>query len=77
MLYEANPISFIVEQAGGKSTTGRKRILDILPDDIHQRVPVILGSRLEVNLIELYHSEFDSQLKQDSVTSLTWQPFAT
>ncbi len=74
LLYEANPISFIVEQAGGKSSTGRKRILDILPNDIHQRVPVILGSRLEVSLIELYHSEFDSQLAQDSALSLTRQP---
>jgi fructose-1,6-bisphosphatase len=74
LLYEANPISFIVEQAGGKSSTGRKRILDILPNDIHQRVPVIMGSRLEVSLIELYHSEFDSQLAQDSASSLTWQP---
>ena len=60
LLYEANPMSFIVEQAGGKSSTGRKRILDIQPDEIHQRVPVIMGSRLEVSLIELYHSEFDS-----------------
>ena len=60
LLYEANPMSFIVEQAGGKSSTGRKRILDIKPDEIHQRVPVIMGSRLEVSLIELYHSEFDS-----------------
>jgi fructose-1,6-bisphosphatase I / sedoheptulose-1,7-bisphosphatase len=47
LLYEVSPISFIVEQAGGKSSTGRKRILDIQPDDIHQRVPVILGSRLK------------------------------
>jgi fructose-1,6-bisphosphatase I / sedoheptulose-1,7-bisphosphatase len=77
LLYEANPISFIVEQAGGKSSTGRKRILDIQPDDIHQRVPVILGSRLEVSLIELYHSEFDSQLSQESASSLTWQALAS
>jgi fructose-1,6-bisphosphatase I / sedoheptulose-1,7-bisphosphatase len=77
LLYEANPISFIVEQAGGKSSTGRKRILDIQPDDIHQRVPVIMGSRLEVSLIELYHSEFDSQLAQDNLSSLTWQSLAT
>jgi fructose-1,6-bisphosphatase I / sedoheptulose-1,7-bisphosphatase len=76
LLYEANPISFIVEQAGGKSSTGRKRILDIQPDDIHQRVSVILGSRIEVNLIELYHSEFDAQLAQDGASSLTWQALA-
>ena len=71
LLYEANPISFIVEQAGGKSSTGRKRILEIQPGDIHQRIPVIMGSHLEVSLIELYHSEFDSQQAQDSVSSLT------
>jgi fructose-1,6-bisphosphatase len=69
LLYEANPMSFIVEQAGGKSSTGRKKILDIKPDEIHQRVPVIMGSRLEVSLIELYHSEFDStqQKEKDSI----------
>jgi fructose-1,6-bisphosphatase I / sedoheptulose-1,7-bisphosphatase len=77
LLYEANPISFIVEQAGGKSSTGRQRILDIQPDDIHQRVPVILGSRLEVNLIELYHREFDSQLAEDSASTWTWQALTT
>lgn len=71
LLYEANPISFIVEQAGGKSSTGRKRILEIQPGDIHQRIPVIMGSHLEVSLIELYHSEFDSQQAQDGVSSLT------
>jgi fructose-1,6-bisphosphatase I / sedoheptulose-1,7-bisphosphatase len=77
LLYEANPISFIVEQAGGKSSTGRQRILDIQPDEIHQRVPVILGSRLEVNLIELYHREFDSQLAEDSASTWTWQALTT
>lgn len=77
LLYEANPISFIVEQAGGKSTTGRKRILDIQPEHIHQRVPVIMGSRLEINLIELYHSEFDSEFALDSASSLAWQALAT
>jgi fructose-1,6-bisphosphatase len=60
LLYEANPMSFIVEQAGGKSSTGRMRILDIQPHEIHQRVPVIMGSQLEVSLIDLYHSEFDA-----------------
>lgn len=60
LLYEANPMSFIVEQAGGKGSTGRQRLLELLPTEIHQRVPVILGSRLEVSLIELYHKEFDT-----------------
>lgn len=60
LLYEANPMSFIVEQAGGKSSTGRMRILDIQPHAIHQRVPVIMGSYEEVSLIDAYHSEFDA-----------------
>ncbi len=55
LMYEANPMSFIVEQAGGLSSTGRERIMDIAPDDIHQRVPVILGSRNEVERIVSYH----------------------
>ena len=48
LLYEANPMSFIVEQAGGMAITESGRILDEVPQDLHQRVPVILGSRWEV-----------------------------
>ncbi len=55
IMYEANPMSFIVEQAGGASSTGYERILDIRPDDLHQRVPVILGSRHEVEQVIAYH----------------------
>ncbi len=55
LMYEANPMSFIVEQAGGMSSTGRERIMDILPSDIHQRVPVILGSKHEVQRVVSYH----------------------
>ncbi|MGH8541815.1 MAG: class 1 fructose-bisphosphatase [Stenotrophobium sp.] len=55
LLYEANPMSFIVEQAGGASTTGRERILDIQPHKLHQRVPVILGSKNEVERVTAYH----------------------
>jgi fructose-1,6-bisphosphatase I len=51
LLYEANPMSFIVEQAGGASSTGYARILDIPPEGLHQRVPVILGSKHEVETI--------------------------
>ena len=57
LMYEANPMSFIVEQAGGASTTGRVRIMDIQPDGLHQRVPVILGSKNEVELVTGYHQE--------------------
>ena len=55
LLYEANPMSFIVEQAGGAATTGRERILDIVPHKLHQRVPVILGSKNEVDRVTSYH----------------------
>jgi len=57
LMYEANPMSFIVEQAGGASTTGRERIMDIQPSQLHQRVPVVLGSKNEVELITSYHNE--------------------
>ena len=57
LLYEANPMSFIVEQAGGVSSTGYERIMDIKPTSLHQRVPVILGSKNEVERIVRYHKE--------------------
>ncbi|MCK5122495.1 MAG: class 1 fructose-bisphosphatase, partial [Methylococcales bacterium] len=60
LMYEANPIGFIVEQAGGLCSTGRDRIMDIDPKEIHQRVPVILGAKNEVNRIISYHQEYDS-----------------
>jgi fructose-1,6-bisphosphatase I len=55
LMYEANPMSFIVEQAGGASTTGSQRILEIQPSGIHQRVPVMMGCRSEVERIVSYH----------------------
>jgi fructose-1,6-bisphosphatase I/sedoheptulose-1,7-bisphosphatase/fructose-1,6-bisphosphatase I len=60
LMYEANPMSFVVEQAGGIGSTGRQRILDIQPEEIHQRVPVIIGSRNEVDRIERYHQEYEN-----------------
>jgi fructose-1,6-bisphosphatase I len=56
LMYEANPMAFLIEQAGGKATTGRQRILDIAPEKLHQRVPVILGSRNEVDRVTAYHA---------------------
>ena len=55
LMYEANPMSFIVEQAGGATSTGRERIMEIQPSDLHQRVPVILGSKNEVERVVSYH----------------------
>jgi len=52
LIYEANPIALIVEQAGGAASTGRERILDIAPKSLHQRVPVLVGSRAEVDYVD-------------------------
>jgi len=57
LLYEANPIAFLVEQAGGRATTGNEQLLAVEPQALHQRVPLILGSRNEVERIERYHVE--------------------
>lgn len=55
LLYEANPMSFLVEQAGGAATNGLQRIMDIVPAKLHERVAVILGSREEVERVTSYH----------------------
>jgi fructose-1,6-bisphosphatase I len=57
LMYEANPMAFIVEQAGGAASTGTGRLLDVAPTGLHQRVPVVLGSREEVAQVERYHRE--------------------
>jgi fructose-1,6-bisphosphatase I len=56
LMYEANPMAMIVEQAGGAATDGSKRILDIQPHKLHQRVPVFLGSKNEVERVTGYHN---------------------
>lgn len=56
LMYEANPMSMLMEQAGGASTTGRVRILEIQPTELHQRVPVVIGSKNEVDLVTHYHN---------------------
>jgi fructose-1,6-bisphosphatase I len=56
LMYEANPMAWLIEQAGGAATDGRQRILDIVPTQLHQRVSVILGSRNEVERATAYHA---------------------
>jgi fructose-1,6-bisphosphatase I len=60
LLYEANPMAMIVEQAGGAGSTGRARLLDLQPLALHQRVPVFLGARNEVLRATQYHAEHDA-----------------
>ncbi len=57
LMYEANPMAMIVEQAGGAATDGVNRIMEIAPTKLHQRVPVFLGSKEEVELVTRYHTE--------------------
>lgn len=57
LMYEANPMAFIVEQAGGAATNGSQRIMDIQPEKLHQRVPVFLGSKNEVERVTSYHQQ--------------------
>jgi len=57
LVYEANPIAFVVEQAGGAATDGARRILDIAPESLHQRVPLAFGSRDKVERLARYHRE--------------------
>ena len=70
LMYEANPIAFIIEQAGGKATTGKQRILDIKAESLHQRVPLILGSRNKVERIERYHREHEQGLDREFTSPL-------
>ncbi|MFN6407258.1 MAG: class 1 fructose-bisphosphatase [Limnohabitans sp.] len=57
LLYEANPMSWLIEQAGGASTNGRQRILDLQPELLHERVSVVLGSKNEVERVTRYHDK--------------------
>ena len=61
LMYEANPMSWLIEQASGMATNGRQRILEIQPTELHQRVSVILGSKNEVERVTQYHLEADQK----------------
>lgn len=66
LVYEANPIAFIIEQAGGAAITGRNSILDIKPAELHQRAPFIFGSKDEVERLHRYHQEYVEGKDADS-----------
>jgi fructose-1,6-bisphosphatase I len=59
LMYEANPLAFIVEQAGGKASDGLGRIMDIQPKDLHQRVPLFIGSKDMVEKAEAFIQELE------------------
>jgi fructose-1,6-bisphosphatase I len=58
LLYECNPIAFLAEQSGGKATDGYKRIMEIKPKELHQRVPIFVGSKLMVNKLEEFMAKY-------------------
>jgi fructose-1,6-bisphosphatase len=70
LMYEANPAALLIEQAGGAASTGRERLLDVVPTELHQRVPLLFGSRHEVERIVRYHAEFDAGADQPFVSPL-------
>jgi fructose-1,6-bisphosphatase I/sedoheptulose-1,7-bisphosphatase len=57
LLYEANPVGFVMEQAGGRASTGRQPVLGVKPSELHQRIGLVFGSKNEVERIERYHRE--------------------
>ncbi len=69
LMYEAAPMAMLVEQAGGRAVNGTSELLDLVPDTLHQRVPVILGSREEIDRIVSYHA--------DPHENVSWQLFKT
>ena len=69
LMYEAAPVAWLMEQAGAGAVTGTRPLLDVVPDTLHQRVPVIVGSREEVDLIVRYH--------EDPNENVSWQLFGS
>jgi fructose-1,6-bisphosphatase I len=61
LMYEANPMAFLIEQAGGAAHTGRQRMMEVQPTQLHQRVPVFIGSKNEVAAAVRYHHDFDQK----------------
>jgi fructose-1,6-bisphosphatase I len=64
LMYECNPMSFLVEQAGGRSIDGKQRILDIQPKELHQRIPILIGSKHEVDTLEQFLREAERDLNK-------------
>ena len=56
-MYENNPLAYICEQAGGRAIDGEKRILDVIPTELHQRTPLFIGSEEDVTLCEKFLRE--------------------
>lgn len=69
LTYECNPMAFIMEQAGGKASTGSSRVLDLAPKELHQRAPLIFGGAAEVDLVERYENDAASLAERSPLFS--------
>jgi len=69
LLYEANPVSFLIEQAGGRASDGRQRLMLVQPEALHQRIGFVFGSSQEVERIEAYHDEQAREEPRDTYSS--------
>ena len=74
LMYEANPMAFLVEQAGGAATNGTQRIMDLMPSKLHERVSVILGSKNEVERATAYHLETEAATQSSATASAPAPP---
>jgi fructose-1,6-bisphosphatase I len=63
LMYECNPMAFIIEQAGGRATDGKRRILEIQPEKLHQRIPIFIGSEDDVKLVEKFMVEEEMKIR--------------
>lgn len=64
LLYESVPLAFLVEQAGGKASTGTERLLDVVPEKLHARSPLVIGSAKNVELVESFHQQQETNPQQ-------------
>jgi len=67
LLYETAPLAYLIEQAGGSASTGTEDILDVIPDKLHARTPLIIGSKEEVKLVKSF---IDDRARRDSQSAI-------
>jgi len=65
LLYESAPLAFLAEQAGGTASTGKERILSFIPQELHQRTPLVIGSREDVQLVESFIQDWARRDSED------------
>jgi fructose-1,6-bisphosphatase len=70
LMYEANPVGWLIEQAGGRVSTGRESLLDVVPESLHQKTPLIFGAAQEVVRVMRYHAEHDQGIAEEYTSPL-------